>query len=191
MSDGPHRSLPMSKAWKKVAEWADNRNFESAQVVESLEHAILQDFRREIPNSGFADLKSKFGDREGDLFPDDRSQAWKDTRESLNGSPLGGLLIDCVEQAIAEGKDGLEGLECAVQIAVRERMLRGERQVEEHYHRHRDSSPSRTANVRARIEEAILQASVDGVARQLLQLDSPRSSHSGKRSGLDEGVPLR
>lgn len=27
MSDGPHRSLPMRPDWKKLAEYADNKNF--------------------------------------------------------------------------------------------------------------------------------------------------------------------
>lgn len=28
MSDGPHKSLPMRRAWRRLAEYADNRNFE-------------------------------------------------------------------------------------------------------------------------------------------------------------------
>src|SRR5437879_3390378 len=48
MSDGPHRSLPMRPAWKRVAECGDNRAFAPEEVAQALIPALEQDCRDEM-----------------------------------------------------------------------------------------------------------------------------------------------
>lgn len=43
MSDVPHRSLPMRPGWKKVAEYADNKNCACDQVRDAVEAAVEKD----------------------------------------------------------------------------------------------------------------------------------------------------
>ena len=191
MSDGPHRSLPMSKGWKKVAEWADNSNFDSGQIAEILAQEVVRDFRKAIPEGVITLLIREFQDREGDLFPDERTQCVVNIDQLLDGSPLGRLLFDCAEQRLDAGEVGQQGIETAVRSAVREQLLRRERQIEEHYLRCRESSVERAAKVRAGIEGGIGQVSVEEVARRVLRLAPSRSSRAGQRTGVDEGVPLR
>ncbi|MGE3712096.1 MAG: hypothetical protein AB7G35_20820, partial [Hyphomicrobiaceae bacterium] len=45
MSDGPHRSLIMSKAWKRLAERADIKAFDPAEVCAAVPTALAEDWR--------------------------------------------------------------------------------------------------------------------------------------------------
>lgn len=191
MSDGPHKSLPMSKAWKKVAESADNANFDSGQVTEFVAQAVVKNFRKEVPGKAVDLLKKEFTRREGYLFPDLRTEPLVEVEQAMGGSPLRRLLLDCAEQELAAGGMGELGLGKAMASAVRDRMQRATRQVEEHYQRHPDSTMARAANVRDRMREAIQRVSVDDVVRQVLGTQAVRSSRDHRRRGLDEGVPLR
>lgn len=57
MSDGPHRSLPMRKHWKDLAERADKAAYSATDVAEALPVALQKEFR-EAP---FELLKEAFG----------------------------------------------------------------------------------------------------------------------------------
>ena len=49
MSDGPHRSLPMSRGWKQLARRAANKAFSPVEVCDALPAALHQDWRTEVP----------------------------------------------------------------------------------------------------------------------------------------------
>lgn len=53
MSDGPHRSLPMGRRWKKLAECLDNASFSVDDLCERRDSAIIGEFKREVPESRF------------------------------------------------------------------------------------------------------------------------------------------
>jgi len=48
MSDGPHRSLPMKRNWKSVAERADNRSFGVDDISTAMIPALAGDCQDEI-----------------------------------------------------------------------------------------------------------------------------------------------
>ena len=48
MSDGPHRSLPMKRNWKSVAERADKHSFDVADISAAMIPALAGDCRDEI-----------------------------------------------------------------------------------------------------------------------------------------------
>ena len=47
MSDGPHRSLPMRKGWKKLAERGDGTLHSDEQVRDAVPLALTDDWREE------------------------------------------------------------------------------------------------------------------------------------------------
>ena len=49
MSDGPHRSLKMSRNWKRVAERIYNEAYSVEQMWEALSMTLREDWRRQIP----------------------------------------------------------------------------------------------------------------------------------------------
>jgi hypothetical protein len=63
MSDGPHRSLRMRTAWKKLAERADMPNRPPAEVEEAVCPALAADWRNEISDRLLPELRSALGMR--------------------------------------------------------------------------------------------------------------------------------
>jgi hypothetical protein len=189
MSDGPHRSLPMRLAWKKVAERADMASCPQAQVEEAVCPALAADWHGEIPDKLLPELRAALCvEATGVLFPD-QTERDLDTLRSKATSPLAGLVIDYTRQAVTEGLRGEAALNFAVSSALQERALCGLRQVAEHYHR--KVGFERTENVAGRLGAALGAASIDRLARDLMGgQPSPMSRAPAKRDGIDEGVPL-
>ena len=48
MSDGPHKSLPMRKPWKGVAEVADSLASPISEIIPRLLNALSADWREEV-----------------------------------------------------------------------------------------------------------------------------------------------
>lgn len=187
MSDGPYKSLPMRPAWKKVAELAENENFDVDQVAERLHLAVAEDFRKEVPHEIINLLDSVFKEGEGDLFPEQRQHDLSNARRLVDGSPLGSFFLDCAVQELAEGKVGQQGLKNAAEAAIHDRMQSGARQIEEHYLRHHDSSRH---IIGKRIQEAISRVATDDVVRQTLRIGSETKLGAVRHQGIDDGVPL-
>ena len=68
MSDGPHRSLPMRPAWKKLAERADKAAFSAEEVRDALPAALAEDWRKEIPDSIVWKVREILSDSQIDFF---------------------------------------------------------------------------------------------------------------------------
>ena len=190
MSDGPYRSLPMRPAWKKVAEWVENENFDAHQVADRLSQAVLKDFRKEVPHEAVTLIQSVFEAGETELFPDQRSLDLSNARRLLEGSPLGSLFLDCAAQELAEGKVGLEGITNAARAAIGDRVQRAARQIEEHYFRHPNSSRELAVSVRGRLQEAISHTPTEDIAHRILGVNPVRGKGAVRYQGLDDGVQI-
>lgn len=191
MSDGPYRGLPMSRAWKKVAKWAYNSNFDCDQVAELMSQVVVSDFRKEFPSSLITFLKKEFDRREGFLFPNLRAQPLVELDQTMDGSSIRRLLLTCANQELTTGRGGEQGLINAMKSATSDWMLRAARMMEEHYRRDIDSKMPNAVNVRDRIEEAIQRVTIDDVVQRILGHQPIRSSRVHRSSRLDDGVPLR
>jgi hypothetical protein len=188
MSDRPHRSLPMRRGWKKVAECADNTAYQAQEIANALGRAIEDDWHVEVPDPLLRKLSIFCGDRQPSFLEDYRASEIAALRRDFAGfGSLGGVLIDCVQQALAGGKGGEDALRDGVLNASAERALRNIRQVEEHYHRW---SHSRSENIRARLEEATGQAPLDGIVTRAMKPQPASAVRPRKQAGLDDGVPL-
>lgn len=188
MSDGPHRSLPMRPAWKRVAECADNGAFEADDVRNAIGPALEQDCRREISPEFLSDLQRICRDQAESLFKGDVQPALEELKGTA-GSGIERTVLNYAIQAAAKGGSGDSVAEKAMTEALADRAARGARQVEEHYLR--KSTLPRANNVRGRIEEGINGVDMTSIARRLLGGDGKKSSAKpSKRRGLDDGVKL-
>jgi hypothetical protein len=188
MSDGPHRSLPMRRGWKRVAEWADNQAFESEQVCHAIIPALEEDWRGEVGEEFIGGLRRACVDQESLLFKRDALPALEALRD-IAGSGIGRVALDYAIRAAATGSTGLDIAESAMKDALKDRAARCLRQVEEHYCR--ESSMTRGNTVRGRIERAINSADIGGAARRLFSPETKNAAaQSLKREGLDDGVKL-
>jgi hypothetical protein len=188
MSDGPHRSLPMPRGWKRLAECGDNRAFAPDEICKAIIPALEQDCHNEIAPAFLDPFRSVFLDQESFLFKDQMGPQLEALRANA-GCGIGRLILEHAIQTAERGGTGMEGLVEATTNALTDRAARGARQVEEHYCR--KSSAPRAQKVRARIEEAIGGAAIKGLARQVLKIDQrPSSSRTLRQRGLDDGVRL-
>ena len=187
MSDGPHRSLPMRRGWKRVAECGDNYAFAPEEVSEAIIPALEQDCRAEMPSQFLDAAWSIFCDQESSLFNVQIGPQLDALRQTA-GSGIGRVVLEHAILVAERGSTGINGLIEAMTNALTDRAARGARQVEEHYYR-KSSSP-RAQRVRARIEEGIGSAAIDGLARRILKIEKGPSSRPMMRQGLDDGVRL-
>lgn len=187
MSDGPHKSLPMRPAWRRVAERGDKLAFAPEEVSNAIILALEQDCRTDL-GRGFVDaLRRLFLKQEASLFKDDLAPEFEALR-GIAGAGIGPLVLDHAIQCSERGEKGLDGAAKAMAAALIERAARGARQVEEHYCR--ESTERRAVRVRTRMEEGIgnSRPAIEGLARRMLTVDSGPSLRVPKKQGLDDGV---
>jgi hypothetical protein len=178
----------MRAAWKRTAERADKPAYSAAEVADAMSRAVEDDWRAEIPESCIKSLSHILGDQQLSLLDDTNAAQFAAVRRSLRGcGSLGGVLIDCAEEAAGRGKFGEDALRDAVRNALVDRVLRNAKQVEEHYHR---NSPQRGINIRERLDEAVTGVSFDTLTTRVLRVGDRPEEHWRKQRGLDDGVPL-
>ena len=187
MSDGPHRSLNMTRSWKRAAERSDKRSYSSEEVSESFVGALEKDCRREI-NPSFIDTAWRiFSDPEPSLFVTKISDQLEALRRQA-GSGIGRSILDQAIFGAERGKTGQEGLVEAVKNALADRSAKAIRQIQEHYCR--ESSNPRADRVKTRLEEGMDGAALDGLARRILKA-APAEKQPALKQGLDDGVKLK
>ena len=190
MSDGPYRSLPMSRAWKRLAEYAENANFDRADTCAAASHALETTWRKEVPATVVKGIRDVFLERDPGLFADERLARVDAVAADAAGYGLGRQLAWHASSVLAEGRTGEAGLAEATRRALDGYAARAARQIEEHYCRR--SSAKLTQQVRDRISHAIGAADFDTLARQCSGLEprAGRRSSVRKKVDIDEGVAL-
>jgi hypothetical protein len=188
MSDGPHRSLPMRREWKKVAQRAWNPAFEPDEVCAAMEAALEQDWSDGVPPRLLRDVQKVLGD-EPELFKELKMSQLDSLRTTAAGYGSGRLFVEHVIQLATTGNIRPE---IAEEAAVKTLGVLADRcghQVEEHCCR--KASAPHAQRVRARIEEGIASTSLSTLARRLVKRE-PRSGQAkaAKKQGLDDGVRL-
>lgn len=190
MSDGPHRSLPLGRRWKKVAELLDNSSFSIDEVRERLNAALLSDFADAVPDTLMTAMRSVLCDSDqGSLFAGNKNEI-ENLRTLTGGSPLGGLIIDCAIGAVSAGQVGEQALVSAIAEASQEWSDRHCRGMDEHYQR--KAGAARATDFRTRVNSMLDGHSLSEVANRLvvggkaMVIKAPK-----KNSGLDQGVSLR
>jgi hypothetical protein len=183
MSDGPHRSLPLLKHWKKLAALAAKPAYSLGDVAEAFPLALQKDFSKKLL-SIIHDILCA-----GNLFNEHYKDLLEAARSKYRGSVADNLLIDCAIEAHTAGLTGESAFRMALENALPAHALGICRQIEEHYLR---KQPWSTAGIRDRLKNARDLCSHVTIASEMIS-DKPAKS-SGyrlpKRTGIDEGPPL-
>lgn len=187
MSDGPYRSLPMSPKWKQAAKRAFLPSFSTVEISEALQQAAERDCRAEL-SAGLVRRVTALllGPDEPGLFRDLPTADLNALHRDCTSTMEHGLVNNAID-ALQDGLRGPAALQRAAEDSVSDRMLAGNRQIEEHMHR--AASDHRARATRSRLEEAYSGVDVSGVARMLLRApDAPARTTTVVYSGLDDGV---
>jgi hypothetical protein len=190
MSDGPHRTLPMRRGWKRLAKRADKSAFNAEDVKDAVGPALSADWAVEVPRDFFEGVRDLCAGRPGLPLQIDREADVEALKRAAAGrGSLAGVLADFAAQALAEGKTGEDALREAVRNTLHDRALRAARQVEEHYLR--ETSARRAAYVRTRIEVGIATAGLGDLAGTLMTQGTSSSAAPPQHRGVDDGVDMR
>lgn len=179
----------MARSWKRVAELAENENFECHDISVALLNALERTWRAEVPMAVVDGVRSAFLAKQSDLFPEQRVAPVKELLPEAAGHGFGRLLIDHAIGILHARGSGEIGLADATERALGAYGARAARQIDEHFHR--KASHFLTTRVLARVEEALRVADLGTLARKLSGLAPRTAKHpSIKRRGIDDGVPL-
>jgi len=185
MSDGPHRSLPMRRHWKDLAQRAAKSAFAPEEVCGAMPYAV----KRDILEAPIKDIRGIMNG--GSLFPELRVEQLEALRETCRGSAPANLAIDCAIEAAINGLTGEAGTEAALRNALEDTTRSALRGMEEHYER--EASSRSAGYLRTRLDAARQQLDCGALAREILSSEkppSPRSVTLPRHSGVDEGPPL-
>lgn len=187
MSDGPYRTLDMSKVWKALAKIAENAAHSVAEVSEAFRPPLLEAWKS--ISSDFAEgVKAALGDDErGRLFPEIALAETQRLRAQAC-NPMEALLADHALDQVRAGRLGADAYEKSIENLLEDRAIRAARQMEEHYYRERSPDAGRLRN---HLAAAISSGDLAQLAAGLASGVGHRVlTAKMDRTGLDEGVAL-
>lgn len=189
MSDGPHRSLPMGRRWKKLAECMDNPSFSTESLCERRDSAILGEFSREVPDTLMSALRIILCSSDQSSLFSPSGDEIENLRTHTNGSSVGNLIIDCVIEAVNCGASGEAALAAACSEAANEIFDRHGRGMAEHYQR--EARANRASYFQSRLESVQEGRSMDDLVKRMVQGGRAMIACAPTRySGLEEGVGI-
>lgn len=188
MSDGPHRSLPMNKSWKRAAEDSENCNFDPVLIADKIQQAMEHDFLSMLPEELKKHLKESAREQQGELSSA-RQQGLDALYRATAGSPLATLIVQHLEYSASNSAFPSDAVMEAMENAHQNWLAVRFRQVEEHYSRHPRGSVQAARKVRAALEAAGALVSPHGAIAAALGLSTRARSMATKASGLDELAP--
>lgn len=183
MSDGPHRSLPLKKHWKKVAEWAAKPAYSLVEVAGAFSCALEADFDKGL----LLKVQATFG--RGYLFPEDCDAELEALHREYRGAEAASVLIDCAKEANNSGLIGDAACKVAVENALGTYGRGVCRQIEEHYRR---KTACGSVHIRDRLNAIRGHCSPGLLASELLANKTSRNIGYWvpKRAGIDQGPSL-
>jgi hypothetical protein len=187
MSDGPHRTLNMSRPWKRFAERASQAAYSSGEVAECAGPALVSDWNAEVRASFLSRILDVFELPAEGLFDDQRAKDM-DTVARGAQTPFEQVLAEVACDAVNQGKFGSDLALALVETALDERGLRSARQVEEHWQR--EGANRSAGHVRSRVEAGIAAFDKGALARRICDGSRPSVQQPALQKGLDEGVQI-
>lgn len=189
MSDGPYKSLPMKRSWRRAAKCAYKEAFSQDEITDSVSRAVHADWRAEVRPALVASVIAAVAPQgQQTLFPDQIAADLIKLRRTCC-SPLAASFVSNMIDALATGRIGGDAVQFAAKEALSDRLLCSYRQVEEHVRR--NDSSGNADFVRNRLEAAHDQIDMPVLARAALKTGQPLASRNRAESaGIDAGVPL-
>jgi hypothetical protein len=190
MSDGPHRSLPLKPAWKRLSERAAKAAFSPDEVCEMLPAALLGELSNSLIDA-LRDIAN--GERQHLLFEDHREMMaakMEALRSDWCGSAPANRFIDAGQEALRQGLSGDQACEAALESTFRETARTGVRSIEEHYFR--EAGPKDARYVRTRLDNAIRLFDMRAIVKEKMLPKQHRgvTRMPPRKTDLDQGPPL-
>ena len=187
MSDGPYKTMKMSRPWKRLAKIAANAAHSVAETAEAFQAALLDKWS--AIRAAFArEVRAALGDNDqGNLFAE--VAVFEAQRlQTLAQNPVEALFAAQACDVARDGQVGPSAYKAAVKATFDDSALRRSRQMEEHYLADGSADAGR---LRQKLHSAIRNIGTDRLAAGIAAGEGVRSlAQKVDRSGLDEGPPL-
>lgn len=188
MTDGPHKSLPMARPWKRVMEWAMKGVYSPREVLEAQRAAIFSDF---VGSAMDRVRQIVAGSAEGVLFFDGGGVCEKleRVRAEYRGNVAVEATIDGLQVIARKEVLTQRSYTEALEQAVRDRLERGHRAIDQH---HLDKvGHEGLGEVRKRLESTRTPEEVRGIVGDLLSGTNLRKRRAvAPQTGIEHGPAL-
>lgn len=192
MSDGPYKSLPMSKPWKDVAMRAHKGSFTKEEREQSMCVALRNDVMRDVGKDYINAIGNILVDqKQGNLLSDQTANEIDSITNRFSQSPLRDNISANIQAALHAGKSGEDALAEGVNLAVQDYARGRNRQVEEHYKRdaRTHSEREKAVSVRDVMAQTLASPAVANLGREIVGYIRGEAFQTRlvKASGLDDG----
>ena len=191
MSDGPHRTLPLNRYWKKVLELVENPACSMEEIHEKLNYALKKELSKTVLKSVCGILD---GMNRGLPFPEDQTSEIVQWFEFLRGKRRGevsyDILLDNATMVAVDRRGTEEMFDEAMKNTQEEILDAHVRSMEEHCFRKPDGKDpffirDRLYEMRAAADISSLASETVSEVRSGIKGEKPRN-----KTGLDEGPKL-
>lgn len=192
MSDGPYKSLPMSKSWKDVAERAHKASFSDEEREQSMCVALRKDVLRNVGK----DYINAIGhilieQQQGNLLSNQAATEIDNITNQFSQAPLRDTMSANIQAALHSGKSGEDALVDGINLTVQDYGRGCNRQVEEHYKRdaRTHSEREKTVSVRDIMARTLSSAAIGNLGQEIVGFvrGDALQTRLVKSSGIEDG----
>lgn len=192
MSDGPYKSLPMSKSWKDVAERAHKASFSDEEREQSMCVALRKDVLRNVGQDYINAIGNILVDQQqGNLLADQAATEIDNITSQFSQSPLRDTMSANIQAALHSGKSGEDALVEGINLTLQDYGRGCARQVEEHYKRDARtySEREKTVSVREIMARTLSSPAVGNLGQEIVGFvrGDALQTRLVKSSGLEDG----
>lgn len=192
MSDGPYKSLPMSKSWKDVAERAHKASFSDEEREQSMCVALRKDVLRNVGQDYINAIGNILVDQQqGNLLADQAATEIDNITSQYSQSPLRDTMSANIQAALHSGKSGENALVEGVNLTLQDYGRGCARQVEEHYKRdaRTHSEREKTVSVREIMARTLSSPAVGNLGQEIVGFvrGDALQTRLVKSSGIEDG----
>lgn len=194
MSDGPYKSLPMSKSWKDVAQRAHKASFLDEEREQSMCVALRKDVLRNVGKDYINAIGNILVDQQGNLFGDQAATEIDNITSQYSQSPLRDTMSANIQAALHSGESGEDALVEGVNLTLQDYGRGCNRQIEEHYKRDARTHSERikTVSVRDIMARTLTSSAVRNLGQEIVEYVRGNAFQTRlvKASGIEDGPRL-
>ena len=157
-------------------------------ITSKFKLTLIEDWNKAIPRDFFEEITAILGNPTLTIFNSHVSEELEILKKEYSGNQYVKLFLEYAIFSVQNDEMKSCDLDEVICNTLKDRAMRGLRQVREHYLL--ESKRSAALRVLNRIEECIDSFNFSDLANEILQPSTGKKSTSKKQTGLDDGVPL-
>ena len=180
MSDGPYKSLPLPRCWKKLAQRLENNAYSSTDVDETFHHELSIGFK-DIPFEQVKNILLK-----NNLFKRELINDLDKLKDFCAGSDIGIRFIDFVKIKYQKESKPKDIVASALKDTLDIHMKTFSRSIQEHYLR---KDPNNSLNMQNKLTKACKRISLTNLVDTLINNTNEKQKLE-KHQQIEDGPSL-